>query len=215
MDANAVKRRIIVIAGGELRTELPVRQSAYVIAADSGYDHAMRAGIEVDALVGDLDSISPIGREHATASGTEISPYPTDKDFTDLEVALDAAVELRPQSIDVFGGEGGTIGHLIAGALALTSQRFAGIDIRWHTATGVVRVVRPGEPVTVTGPTDTRVTVIPIGDVAGVHTTGLRWSLRGESLPGGTTRGVSNELEEETATVAVERGTALVVTEGA
>lgn len=55
---------IVVFPGGDpppasVLDGLP--DAAYVIAADSGFDHAHRLGVKIDLLVGDLDSISPPG----------------------------------------------------------------------------------------------------------------------------------------------------------
>jgi thiamine pyrophosphokinase len=44
-----------------------------------------------------------------------------------------------------------------------------------------------------------------------VRTEGLEYPLRGERLPAGTTRGVSNVLLNREATVSIEEGTVLVV----
>ena len=54
------------------------------IACDSGYDTAMRLGLEVDEVVGDLDSTS--FRKDLVASG--IIPCSHDKDESDTELAL-------------------------------------------------------------------------------------------------------------------------------
>jgi thiamine pyrophosphokinase len=44
-----------------------------------------------------------------------------------------------------------------------------------------------------------------------VTTTGLRYPLRDERLPTGTTRGVSNVFVERTATVSVRSGVVLAI----
>ena len=58
------------------------------------------------------------------------------------------------------------------------------------------------------------VTLLPIGDDAhGVTTEGLRWALHDDSLRPGSSRGLSNELTATEATVALGRGTLLVIHE--
>ena len=60
------------------------RAAAFVIAADSGLDHARAHDIKVDLVVGDLDSVSDAAIAAAIADGVSIETYPRDKDATDL-----------------------------------------------------------------------------------------------------------------------------------
>lgn len=214
MDTTAPIGQVVIVAGGELRTTIQSPGGATVIAADSGYDHAVTAGIPVDVLIGDLDSISPAGRRHATTTGVTVTEHPVDKDSSDLELALRAAIDRGATRIDVYGGEGGTVGHLVAGALALTSGDLDGIDVRWHVESGTIHVARPTHPVAVSGSPGDVLTIVPVGDLSGVTTTGLRWQLDGDALDAGSTRGVSNRLEHRRATVRIDAGVALVIMEG-
>jgi thiamine pyrophosphokinase len=54
--------------------------------------------------------------------------------------------------------------------------------------------------------------LIPWGSPAeGVTTEALRWPLRGETLYPDKTRGISNEMLSETASVAVRSGLLLII----
>jgi thiamine pyrophosphokinase len=73
-------------------------------------------------------------------------------------------------------------------------------------------VLRPGPGVRVEGRPGQLVTIVPVhGAAEGVRTDGLRFPLHGETLPAGTTRGVSNEMLAATAHVTLTGGVALVV----
>ncbi|HLA15443.1 MAG TPA: hypothetical protein VJZ72_00970, partial [Candidatus Limnocylindrales bacterium] len=61
------------------------------------------------------------------------------------------------------------------------------------------------------GPVGATVSLIPLGDVAGVSTSGLRFELADEPLPAGPARGLSNERVATEASVTVRRGLLLVV----
>jgi thiamine pyrophosphokinase len=52
------------------------------------------------------------------------------------------------------------------------------------------------------------------GPAQGITTEGLAYPLRGETLQAGSSRGVSNVFELETATVTVARGVVLAVRPG-
>lgn len=204
---------VFVTAGGELVSadaigDLP--DPDLVIAADSGADLAEHLGLRVDLLIGDLDSISPAAHERAKASGTEIRAYPSAKDATDLELALDAAIEARATEIVVIGGAGGRLDHHLANFGLLGSRKYAVADITWTTGVERTYIVRGTRHVP-TSPGQT-VSVIPLGGTArGVHLRGLRWPLAGAKLRAGTTRGLSNEATGTEAAITVSEGTLMVV----
>ena len=81
---------VVVIGGGPLssRALSEVTPDATIIAADSGLDHAVAAGLRPTMLVGDLDSISAHGKMWAYAHELEIEEHDVDKDSTDTELAL-------------------------------------------------------------------------------------------------------------------------------
>ena len=203
--------RAVVIAGGDLGVDLPEPDGGVVIAADSGYDAAMRAGLDVDVLVGDLDSLSPAGMDHAIATDVTVERHPTDKDHTDLDLALRSAVGRGAVIIDLYGGEGGRLDHLMGGALLLTSDEFAGTRIRWHTTSGTAHVARPYTSVAIHGTPGDIVSILAPHGASGITTTGLRWQLAGASLAAGSSRGISNEITSPRCTVEVDEGTLLVI----
>ncbi len=207
--------RTVILAGGEMHTSPRVSEADLVIAADSGYDHAMERSIRVDILVGDLDSISTTGLQHARDSGVSIEKHPQDKDETDLEIAIRTAIDRDSATIDIYGGEGGRMGHLLGVALSTTHPGWAPVDIAWHTDTGIVRAAGPNHSVAFDVTKGQLISLLPVGDAYGVMTTGLRWPLDDATLERGTSRGVSNESVSDRVTVKVGGGSVLVVQEGA
>ncbi|MEE8457098.1 MAG: thiamine diphosphokinase [Acidimicrobiia bacterium] len=207
--------RTVILAGGEMHTSPSVSDADLVIAADSGYDHAMAHSIPVDILVGDLDSISSTGLQHARDTSVSIDKHPQDKNQTDLELAIRKAIDRESTTIDIYGGEGGRLGHLLGVALSTAHPGRAPVDIAWHTATGIVRTADPNHSVAFPVMIGQLVTLLPVGDARGVTTTGLKWPLDKATLERGTSRGVSNESVSDHVTVEVGRGSVLVVLEGA
>ena len=53
---------------------------AWVIAADSGLDHANALGLAVDLVLGDLDSVSKEALEPARRAGIPVEEHPAAKD---------------------------------------------------------------------------------------------------------------------------------------
>jgi thiamine pyrophosphokinase len=204
----------IVVSGGVVprrtRADTP---SAFVVAADSGFDRAVEMGLNVDVVVGDLDSISAVGLARARAAGTTVIEYPSDKDQTDLVLAMSAAVERGATSITVLTGVGDRLDHFLAELLALTEVPARVTAIADDT---LIHVVNPGGPVTLTGEIGDAVTLLAVhGAAVGVTTTGLAWTLDADTLQPGSTRGVSNVMTATTATVAITGGHLLAIQPGA
>src|SRR5436305_14191603 len=109
MNGAAALPAAIVFAGNgrvepAVRARLP--QPADVIAADSGLTVASALGLAVDHLVGDLDSVDPAAVEAAEAGGTTVDRHPAEKDATDLELALDAALTRGARRVAVVDAGG-------------------------------------------------------------------------------------------------------------
>lgn len=206
--------RALVIAGGDApRPDELAGEAAWewVVAADSGLDHAEALGLAVDRVVGDLDSVSAPALARARAAGVAVDEHPRDKDATDLALALDAALDLGAAQLLVVGLGGGRPDHLLANLLLLAAPAYAEVEIDARTADARYTVVR-SRPRALRGRAGDVVTLLPLHGVARkVHTEGLRWRLHGDDLPHGSTRGVSNELTGTDAWVLVGDGVALAI----
>jgi thiamine pyrophosphokinase len=204
---------VIVVAGGEAPVASALAglpSDAFVVAADSGIDSAHALGLTVGLAVGDFDSASPEAADRVLAAGGRVERYPVAKDATDLEIALDAALARHPDQIVVLGGAGGRFDHWLAVALLLASPLYAGVALQARWAGATVTVIRSSA--TLTGQPGDIVTLLPVhGAAGGIQTDGLEYPLRGEELPPGTTRGVSNVLLGPVATVSLTNGVLLAV----
>jgi thiamine pyrophosphokinase len=204
---------VIVVAGGG-GPAVPWPAGSTVIAADGGVDRALALGLRVDLAIGDFDSVTPAGLAAAEAAGARVERHPAAKDATDLELALDAALALEPARIVVLGSDGGRLDHLLGVLLLLGHERYASAQIEAYLGDSHLHVVR-GTCRLVGTPGDL-VSLVPLqGPCDGVRTEGLEYPLLGETLPGGTTRGISNVLAAGEARVMVESGCLLAVQPGA
>ncbi|MBX3286491.1 MAG: thiamine diphosphokinase [Actinobacteria bacterium] len=214
----------LVLGGGTLHEAAVAAASgaAVVVAADSGVDHALAAGLAVHHVVGDLDSATAASLATADAAGAAIHPHPADKDATDSELALDLILSLldRPgppgrRRLVVVGGGAERLDHLLADVAQLTGPALEPVEVTAVLGAATCTVVRAGRPRELTGVAGEQVSLLtPAGAARGVTTSGLRWSLADAALGAGTTRGVSNELLGAAATVSCAQGVVLVVQPG-
>ena len=191
-----------------------------VIAADGGLRWAQKLGVQVDVVVGDMDSAEGAALAEAEAGGAEIVRHDPDKDATDLELALRLACDRGASSITLIGGHGGRLDHFL-GNITLLASLPKGVQAQALMEQTEIFVTH-GHGISGTGKQDEKlelygkpgqiVSLIPWGgDAAGIKTEGLRWPLAGETLPLGTSRGISNEMTGTQASVSLESGTLLVI----
>jgi len=190
-----------------------------VIAADGGARHAAPLGVVIDLWVGDGDSIDEAELAALAAAGVRIERSPADKDESDTELAIEAAIGLGADAIVIVGALGGRrIDHALVniGLLAMPelADRAATI-VDDQARIQLIRAPGPdGGPVEreLAGRPGDLVSLLPYsGDVDSVTTTGLVYPLADEPLRLGRGRGLSNLRVSTTARVVVRAGLLLVV----
>jgi thiamine pyrophosphokinase len=181
-----------------------VPSGAPVVVADAGADHARAAGLEIALAVGDFDSAAE------PPEGVEVERHPAEKDATDLELALDAALAFEPRSLLVLSGVGPRLDHFAVELGLIAAARFAAVEVDAVFDETTVHVVRSERRLA--GRVGDLVSLVPVhGPAVGVRTEGLRYALRGETLAPGSSRGTSNVFAEPEATVSLEHGVLLVI----
>lgn len=184
----------------------------YLVAVDGGLKHLTSLGLKPDLIIGDLDSADKKAVGDWQSSGTEVRSYPEDKDETDLEIALSAALDLSPKAIWVVAALGGRIDQTLGNIFLLTQPELAEFDIRLIDGLREVFVIRSSA--TIQGIAGQRVSLIPLhGPARGIQSTGLAFPLQNDTLYPEKTRGISNQLTAQSATVSVQSGILLCIHE--
>ncbi|HYH93387.1 MAG TPA: thiamine diphosphokinase [Candidatus Saccharimonadales bacterium] len=190
-------------------------RGAVVIAADGGARHAEGLDLTIDRWVGDGDSLGSAGLDALVAAGIPVELSPTDKDESDTELALRAALDAGADDIVVLGALGGPrLDHALANLGLLTLSEVAGVELTVLAVDARIRLLgaQDGGRLALPGRAGDLVTLLPVGaDVEGVTTEGLRYPLRDERLVLGRTRGLSNIRERAEAAVTIRSGRLLVV----
>jgi thiamine pyrophosphokinase len=201
----------LLLLGGEgprrAQLEAVLRTAKLVIAADSGFDLALRLGLLPDLLVGDLDSVAASPQLSAFPPD-RILRYPRDKDETDTELGLRLFAERGFRKVVLAGGGGGRLDHLLAVAALFEREN---PPAAWYTA--LERIERVDGEALLSGCQGLRVSFLAIGGPAGgLSSEGLKWPLDGLHWPRGR-GGVSNLVTADPARVRVRRGSLLMIRE--
>ena len=183
----------------------------WVVAADGGARHVATVGRPLDLWVGDGDSLGEDGVAALAAAGTPIRRLAVDKDESDTELALVAAVEAGARRVTILGALGGArFDHGLANVWLLADPRLADCDVRIVDAAVRIRLVGPGRH-DLGGRLGDLISLMPFGgDARRVTTTGLRYPLRAEALSLGPSRGLSNVRDAGDASIELGTGRLLV-----
>lgn len=210
--------RVIILLGGDApdpRVRHLIPTDAYVIAADRGVDHALALGLLIDLAVGDMDSVSLAGLAHLQQERIRTERHPTDKEASDGELAIDAALQQRPDEVYIVcGGGQDRFDHLMITAALLTHPLLAGREVTAYLGDTMIVPVQSGERRQFVGQRDATVTLLAVnGPAVGVTTTGLTFALNDETLQPWSSRGLSNRIESDVTlcSVSVQRGALLII----
>ncbi|ABB15049.1 thiamine diphosphokinase [Carboxydothermus hydrogenoformans] len=190
--------RVIIFAGGEAPGFLPdLTPEDYLIVADGGARH-LPPEVIPDLLLGDMDSLPKNLQEEFKRKGVKLKIYPAEKDFTDLEAAVQTAQDLDASEVVVVGGTGGRSDHFFANLLLLAK---CSCPVTWigHDFTGYLNK----NPLILKGKPGQLFSVIPLtGEVTGLTIEGAKYPLVGANLSWGTTLGLSNEFIADTVRIS-------------
>lgn len=109
--------KAIIIAGGKPPSlellDWEMKDSDYIICADSGANCLFNYKISPHYLLGDFDSIEKEAFNYFSNTACKIESYPKDKDYTDTELALIKAKALGADSIAFLGCTGTRLDHTL------------------------------------------------------------------------------------------------------
>lgn len=208
------KRRALIFANGDI-SDLQAAQTMLnpgdtLIAADGGMRHLLRLGRTPDLVVGDLDSLPENELSRLEQAGVRVVRFPTHKNETDLELALQAAVEQGFDVITIMGALGGRLDQTLGNINLLAAPFLQGKAV--HLDDGRQEVFRITSAAEIHGEPGDTVSLLPVeGEAQGVTTVGLEYPLDGETLYSYQTRGISNVMQGKTARVELSRGVLLCV----
>jgi thiamine pyrophosphokinase len=190
-----------------------------VVAADGGARLAGPLGVRIDRWVGDGDSLGADALAELGAAGVPIERARPDKDESDTELAVAAALREGADGVVIVGGLGGRrIDHALANVGLLAMPELIGHEAVILDARSRLALIRApdaaGAPAarSLPGPIGATISLLPLGPgVEGVTTHGLAYPLDDEPLPPGGARGLSNVRRDADARVELRAGLLLIV----
>ena len=202
--------KAFIYTGGAVRidgiTEHP-KSDDLRIAADSGYLTAKALGDRIDIAVGDFDSMSA----DMIPDGVELLRVPAEKDVTDTQLAVEAALNRGADQLVIIGGMSGRLDHTLSNLFILDDLADADVYAIMTDGQSRVRFVRSGSALI--GRSGFRYLSIIAADpkVKGVTAEGCRYPLKNATLSRRCQYAVSNEITGNCALISVKKGGIFIV----
>jgi len=181
-----------------------------VICVDGGAKYVRKFGIVPDVLIGDLDSISDEDLEYLMNMKVKVMKYPSQKDMTDTEIAVDYAVDEGFKEVIIIGGIGTRLDHTLANILLAKKLLDKGVKCTLVNENNEITLIK--DSIKIAKEEDVKISLLPLTNVVeGITTKGLYYPLNCEDIEMGSSRGVSNEFKDEVAEISIKSGILIVI----
>lgn len=210
--------KTIIVSGGIIQRDFAVayikkEKPDYLIAVDRGMQFCYEAGFFPDYVMGDFDSVSQeVFAYYQKDARAEIVRFSPEKDDTDTEIAVKKAMELGSTSIVLLGALGGRMDHCFANIHVLKLALDKDIEAMIIDQQNYIRLLDRTYVIRKSDLYGIYVSFLPFTDVVnGMTLDGFKYPLKNYTMKKGISIGISNEVVEETATVALTSGILLMI----
>ncbi len=207
-------KKVLIVGNGERNKNdfyKKISQGVdFIIGVDQGAKTLIEAGIKPGLAIGDFDSLKDL--DFLERAGVKILKFPTEKNESDTELAINYAKEKEFDYFIFSGMLGGRVDHLLFNISLLYRLLKEGkhgeiLEEReeiYITQDGIEIYVRVGDIIS----------ILPITGIAyGVKTEGLKYELHRSTLRMGSTLPLSNVSLSQRVSVSLKKGIVLVIVE--
>ncbi|WP_432665162.1 thiamine diphosphokinase [Wukongibacter baidiensis] len=185
----------------------------FIICADGGAKHLIKMNIVPNVIIGDLDSIDEEHKKKFLEKKVEFQKFPTNKDATDTELALDFALSHNPSEIILIGTLGSRMDHSIANVTLLRKILDKNIKGKMINENNEIYIIDDKHnKLVLSGENNEYLSLIPLSNkVKGVTLEGFKYPLFNAEISFGSSIGVSNEFAKKQGSISINEGLLLVI----
>ena len=173
-----------------------------IVAADAGWNNAIRAGVKPSVLLGDFDSLG----EPKVPRDVEIIQVPAEKDLTDTQLAVEYVLQKGIRDIVIVGGLSGRMDHSLSNLAILEHLEALRVHCLITDGYNRARFIRNNSTLIPRGGYTYLSLIAADPVVKGVEIDGVKYPLKKATLKRTYQYAVSNELIGNCAFVAVRKG---------
>lgn len=187
-----------------------IADSSLLIGCDGGANYMLEQGFVPQVIIGDFDSLELNNVDYQIPASTNYIQYPTDKDVTDSELALQYALDQGVEKIYVTNLLGTRLDHLIGNLFLIGNKKFNTCKI--ICVEGNQEVYAIENIAKINGKVGEIISFLPIfGSVKIVKSSGIKYKLEEYTLSMFGNQGVSNVITKSSVVIQFSFGKLLVV----
>lgn len=209
-------QRVCIVAGGpeNLLPDLSEydKQGTQWVGVDKGTVYLLKRGIMPQEAFGDFDSITVEEKGIIQRKASHIHVYQSEKDQTDLEIAVDWALSQLPMELLLFGISGGRMDHALGNIQLLLKSIKTNTKMVLIDKQNRIQMFPPGSYTIENDPAKKYISFLPFTEnVRGLTLEGFKYSLDNMHIELGSTLCISNELNFSTGTFSFANGILIMV----
>lgn len=195
----------IVGAGDCEKLDFIKNEADLLIAADGGYMHIIKNGMQPDVVIGDFDSL---GKIPDAENVVKLNPV---KDITDMHAAAEEGIKRGFREFMLCGATGGRLDHTLANIQLIASLSQKGFPASIADGDRIITAVTDSE-IRFDSSKKGFISVFSHTDKSeGVFEKGLKYTLENTELTNSFSLGVSNEFIGEESVISVKKGTLIII----
>lgn len=191
--------------------KLQVCTETFWIGVDRGVSYLLERGIEPMKIFGDFDSIDEKHRSFVeTFSEKEV--YQSQKDETDLELALEWAMKQNPMEIQIYGATGYRLDHELSTLDLMYYHLSSSIKISMLDEQNEMFFLLPGCYTFVNDPRFEYISFLSyLSNIKALTLEGFKYPLEKHLIEKGKSLTISNEFHKDEGTISFDSGILLVI----
>jgi thiamine pyrophosphokinase len=184
------------------------------VGVDRGVFDLLEREIKPVIAFGDFDSVTNEEMAEIEIHVDHLNRFKPEKDETDLELALNWAIDQNPTEIRIFGASGGRLDHFFANVQLLIKPILANqsMNIYLIDRRNIIFLTGPGTYNISKDSIKKYISFVPVTmDVTNLTLKGFKYPLNNCHISLGSTLCISNELVDDVGTFSFSEGILIVV----
>lgn len=206
-------KKAIILAGGDI-ANIDLVKSYYdeetsIICVDRGCDFAIDNSLDIEIAIGDFDSISKSKLKAIKSDDTKMLTFNSDKDKTDMQLAIEYCVEKEYDCLYLFGAIGTRMDHSMINISFLNRYKDDFIDFKIIDETNFLYATDKNQ--TIERHEGYYISFMIAEGNPIISVDGVKWPLKDYKMILGDSLTISNKITSSVAKLTVNNGSVLVL----